>query len=60
MSNHNLKEAMLGDLYEYSLTDIAEKLFMHINTASTLERKAIANFKAGLEARGYTLEDLLI
>jgi DNA-binding CsgD family transcriptional regulator len=51
---------MLGDYYEYSLPDIAEKLFMHPNTASNLERSAIAKFKAGLEARGYTLEDLLI
>ena len=50
---------MLGEYYEYSLPDIAEKLFMHQNTASNLERKAIANFKAGLEARGYTIGDLL-
>lgn len=60
MSKHNLKEAMLGELYEYSLTDVAEKLFMHINTVSNLERSAIAKFKAEFEARGYTLEDLLI
>lgn len=59
MSNHNLKEKMLGDYYEYSLPDIAEKLFMHTNTASNLERSAIAKFKAGLEARGYTIWDLL-
>lgn len=57
--NHELKEAMLGELYEYSLGDVAEKLFMHVNTASTLERKAIANFKIELAKRGYTLEDLL-
>jgi hypothetical protein len=60
MSNHNLKEKMLGEYYEYSLPDIAEKLFMAVNTASAIEKRAIANFKAGLEARGYTLEDLLI
>lgn len=59
MSNHNLKEKTLGEFYEYSLPDIAEKLFMHPNTASNLERSAIAKFKAGLEARGYTLWDLL-
>lgn len=59
MSNHSLKESMLGELYEYSLGDIAEKLFMHINTASNLERSAIAKFKAGLEARGITVMDLL-
>lgn len=59
MSNHSLKESMLGELYEYSLGDIAEKLFMHVNTASNLERSAIAKFKAGLEARGITVMDLL-
>lgn len=59
MSKHNLKEAMLGEFYEYSLPDIAEKLFMHPNTASNLERSAIAKFKAGLEARGITVMDLL-
>lgn len=60
MSNHNLKEKMLGEYYEYSLPDIAEKLYMAVNTASSLEKKAIANFKAGLEARGYTIGDLLL
>lgn len=59
MANHNLKEKMLGEYYEYSLPDIAEKLFMHPNTASNLERSAIAKFKAGLEARGYFIKDLL-
>jgi hypothetical protein len=60
MANHNLKEKMLGEYYEYSLPDIAEKLFMAVNTASAVEKRAIANFKAGLEARGYTIGDLLI
>jgi hypothetical protein len=60
MNNHNLKESMLGEYYEYSLPDIAEMLFMHPNTASNLERSAIAKFKAGLEARGYTIGDLLL
>ena len=59
MNNHNLKEKMLGEFYEYSLGDIADKLYMHINTASNLERSAIAKFKAGLEARGLTVMDLL-
>lgn len=59
MSNHNLKESMLGEFYEYSLPDIAEKLYMHPNTASNLERSAIAKFKQGLEARGYSIWDLL-
>lgn len=59
MSNHALKEKMLGEHYEYSLNDVAEKLFMNVKTATSLEKKAIENFKAGLEARGYTLWDLL-
>lgn len=59
MTKHNLKESMLNDCYEYSLNDIAEKIFLSVNTVSTLERKAIANFKAGLELRGYTIKDLL-
>lgn len=59
MSNHNLKEKMLGDYYEYSLPDIAEKLYMAVNTASSLEKKAIINFKAGLLAKGYNVKDLL-
>ena len=59
MSKHNQKEAMLHELYEYSLGDVAEKLFMHVNTASNLERSAIAKFKAELEARGYSIQDLL-
>lgn len=59
MNNHNLKEKMLAECYEYSLNDVAEKLFMSVNTASSLERKAIANFKARLEAKGYTIKDLI-
>ena len=59
MNKHNLKEAMLGEFYEYSLPDIAEKLFMHVNTASNLERSAIAHFIIEFEARGYSIRDLL-
>lgn len=59
MSNHNLKEKMLGQYHEYSLGDVAEKLFMHVNTAANLERSAIAKFKAELQARGFTVMDLL-
>lgn len=59
MENHNLKEAMLNELYEYSLGDVAEKLFMHINTASNLERSAIIKFKAEFEAKGYKLTEVL-
>lgn len=59
MDNHNLKEKMLGEYYEYSLPDVAKKLYMAVNTASSLEKKAIINFKAGLLARGYNIQDFL-
>lgn len=59
MSHHNLKEKTLGEFYEYSLGDVAEKLFMNVKTATTLEKKAIQNFKAELQARGLTVMDLL-
>ena len=57
--HHNLKEAMLSEYHEYSLGDVAEKLFMHINTASNLERSAIIKFKAEFEAKGYKLTEVL-
>ena len=57
--NHNLKEKMLPDLYEYSQTDVAEKLFLHINTIGNVEKRAIAKFKKELEKRGIQLKDLL-
>lgn len=57
--HHNLKESMLGEFYEYSLPDIAEKLYMHPNTASNLERSAILKFKAEFEAKGYKLTEVL-
>lgn len=59
MSNHNLKEKMLGEYYNYSLPDTAKNLFMAVNTARSLEKKAIANFKLALEARGISIKDLL-
>lgn len=50
---------MLDDCYEYSLTDIAEKLFMHVNTARNLEKSAIKKFKQGLVERGFCVKDFL-
>ncbi len=57
--NHNLKEKMLGEYYEYSQTDIAEKLFMAVGTVASLEKKAIDKFKLELARRGYNINDLL-
>jgi hypothetical protein len=57
--NHNLKEVMLPDCYEYSLADVAEKTFMHINTARRLEKSAIENFKQIFAERGLSVKDFL-
>lgn len=57
--NHNLKEKMLPDLYEYSQTDVAKKMFLHINTIGNIEKKAVEKFKKELEKRGIQLKDLL-
>ena len=50
---------MLPECYEYSLADIAEKMFLHINTVSAVEKRAIEKFKAGMAARGYAVKDFL-
>jgi len=57
--NHNLKESVLGEYYEYSLRDIAEKMFLNHKTISTTEKRAIEKFKQGLAERGIELKDLL-
>jgi DNA-directed RNA polymerase specialized sigma24 family protein len=57
--NHNLKEKMLADCYEYSLPDIADKMFLAINTVRSTEKRAIEKFKTALVERGIAVEDLL-
>lgn len=57
---HAIKENSLGLYYEYSLSDIAEALFLSVNTISAEEKRAIEKFKVGLSQRGYTLEDFLL
>lgn len=57
--NHNLKESMLNDCYEYSLNDIAEKIFLSVNTVAATEKIAMEKFKQGLSAKGITIKDLL-
>lgn len=59
MSKHNLKEAMLNDCYEYSLPDVAEALFMHINTASNLEKSGIIKIKQAFLDKNINVKDLL-
>lgn len=57
--NHNLKEVMLPDCYEYSLSDVAEKTFMHINTVRRVEKDAIEKFKQIFAEKGLSFEDFL-
>lgn len=57
--NHNLKESMLADCYEYSLPDVAEKMFLSVNTVASDEKRAIEKFKQIMLEKGITLEDLL-
>lgn len=57
--NHNLKESMLDDCYEYSQTDIAKKMFLALGTVASTEKRAIEKFKEELAKRGIKIEDLL-
>lgn len=50
---------MLADCYEYSLPDVADKMFLAVNTVRLTEKKAIEKFKAALAERGLSVKDLL-
>ncbi len=49
----------LKEEYEMSQTEIAEKLFLNIQTVRSTEKRAIEKFKKALADRGFTLEDWL-
>ena len=49
----------LGDEYELSVVDVAEKMFLNHKTVSTTEKKAIQKFKEALAERGIDIKDLL-
>jgi DNA-directed RNA polymerase specialized sigma24 family protein len=57
--NHALKEATLDERYEYSQTDIAEKLFLAVGTVASTEKRAIEKFKQALAERNINPKDLL-
>ena len=57
--NHNLKESMLDECYEYSQTDIAHKMFLALGTVASTEKRAIEKFKQALADRGISAKDLL-
>ena len=50
---------MLGDYYEYSQTDIAEKMFLAVGTVASTEKRAIEKFKQLLAERNIEVKDLL-
>jgi DNA-directed RNA polymerase specialized sigma subunit len=45
--------------HEITQPEIAEKLFLSINTIARTEKKAIENFKKILAEKGIKIEDLL-
>jgi hypothetical protein len=49
----------LGDEYELSVVDVAEKMFLNHKTVSTTEKKAMQKFREGLAQRGIDIKDLL-
>ena len=57
--NHNIKEKMLDDCYEYSQRDVAEKMFISANTVLSTEKRAIEKFKKILAEKGIEVKDLL-
>jgi DNA-directed RNA polymerase specialized sigma24 family protein len=57
--NHNLKESMLSDDYEYSQKDIADKMFLAVGTVASTEKRAIEKFKQILAEKGISAKDLL-
>lgn len=49
----------LGDEYEMSQKDVAEKLFLAVGTVASTEKRAIEKFKQSLAERNIDLKDLL-
>lgn len=49
----------LDDVYVMSQADVAEKLFLHVNTIGATEKKAIENFKLEFQKRNIDIKDLL-
>lgn len=49
----------LGEEYEMSHRDIAEKLFLANNTIAVIEKRARENFKKLLAERNIDIKDLL-
>jgi DNA-directed RNA polymerase specialized sigma24 family protein len=50
---------MLSDCYEYSQTDIAEKMFLAVGTVASTEKRAIEKVKQKFADMGINVKDLL-
>lgn len=49
----------LADDYEMSQQEIANKLFLAVNTVASTEKRAIERFKLALAERGITIQDIV-
>lgn len=49
----------LGEDYVMSQADVAEKLFLNVNTIGSTEKRAIEKFKQALKERNIDIKDLL-
>jgi DNA-directed RNA polymerase specialized sigma24 family protein len=49
----------LKEEYEMSQMEIAEKLFLNVQTVRSTEKRAMEKLKKALAERGFTLEDWL-
>ena len=55
----DVQDTSLGEQYEFSQRDVAEAMFLSVNTVCRAEKTAIEKFKAELEKRNITVKDLL-
>lgn len=51
--------ANVGNEYNMTHAEIAEKLFLHKNTSLEIEQRALAKMRKMFEERGITLQDLV-
>lgn len=49
----------LDEDYVMSQRDVAQEMFLAVNTVASTEKRAIENFKKALAERGIAIEDLL-
>lgn len=59
MKKKKIHAGALGDNYEYSQANIAEKMFLDTKTVASTEKRAIEKFKQLLADRNINVKDLL-